>query len=108
MNEYGVSDYSIFDNARTTCKTFMTEVEAFVSAVRDCNLTLMDIEVLEGNASEELKTMFEEIENDMNEISEKCTLVSNFIESVHESYQTGDKEALKKLLSVEEPETVSV
>lgn len=93
MNEYEISDYSIFEGAVATNKSLLTELDSFINTCNECKGTLGDLSVMEGPIAEGIQDMFTTIYNDVNTIIENITKLNNYIVKTDDSYQEADKAA---------------
>ena len=100
MNEYNVSDYSIFDNAIATATNANNDVIASGEEVDAVKKIIQDTSVFMGNTAESCVAAFPDAELGFSTLSKNFKAISRHLSTVSAAYQHGDTQASKAVTNV--------
>ena len=100
MEEYSVSDYSIFNDAISTTKSFTDKIETVQSAVNDSKSKLNDEAVFLGPICDSCIKGFTNLDGSINSLVSNFGTISGYLNDTANAYVNGDSEAMKSVLSL--------
>ena len=100
MEEYSVSDYSIFNDAISTTKSFTDKIETVQSAVNDSKSKLNDEAVFLGPICDSCIKGFTNLDGSINSLVSNFGTISGYLNDTATAYVNGDSEAMKSVLSL--------
>ena len=99
MEEYKVSDYSIYTDAMNTTAKFNEKITTIQSSVNDGITKLSDESVFMGPIQESCIAASKVMNTKLDSVVTKFGEISNYLQEVATAYVNGDTEAMTKLLS---------
>lgn len=100
MNEYKITDYSIFDNAITTTGQALTSVDECAVEINEGKVILGNEAVFMGPICDTCLTNLEGLTKDLNTLTDNLVTISTYLTETSNSYQTGDGNATKTILNL--------
>ena len=98
--EYGFSDYSIFDNARQTATSFYNATDDVKTVAGQASEIVKDSARFKGPASEACTAYVTALAESLGTSMENYDILKKYLDDVSASYKSGDDKARKDLLSV--------
>lgn len=98
--EYGFSDYSIFDNARQTATSFYNATDDVKTVAGQASEIVKDSARFKGPASEACTAYVTALAESLGTSMENYDILKKYLDDVSNSYKSGDDKARKDLLSV--------
>lgn len=93
MNEYKISDYTIFDNAVATTTELSNSVESVKRGFEDCKSTLNNESIFMGPIADECFQALYTVNSKMEETKASLAKTSEYLSQTSARYQEGDAEA---------------
>lgn len=92
MNNYGISDYSIFDDAIGVINSFIDKTNSISDTISECKSELND-GVFMGPIADNCQEVFGTLSVDFGDLISDLSAMSDYLEYANTNYQKGDKEA---------------
>jgi len=107
MNEYDISDYSIFDNAISTNNTFKAKIEDLSSIIVECQKELSN-DIFMGPISNICQETFSTLNTDIDSILTNISKVNTYFTSINEGYKSGDSNAASNIINLDNTEKENI
>lgn len=98
MNDYEVSDYSIFDNALDAAKTINSDIDTLQSSMEECKTRIGDESICLGPLQDKALAGFGNVDTKVGELTENFSKIALYFMEVSDNYQQGDQEAKEAIL----------
>lgn len=95
MNEYNVSDYKVFDNARATISSIENDIKTSQSEVNEVKKVLSDNSIFMGEVAKNCVESFSNANQGFESIYKNFLNMSRYLVNVSNTYQVADKNAEK-------------
>ncbi len=102
LDEYKVSDYSIYDDARQTAGVLTTELDSQIEIVNNASKILKDPTVFAGPIAEECYKAVDILQERVDLVSSNFKKVGNYFAEVHSDYEKGDENACLKIIGFDD------
>ena len=93
MNEYNVSDYSIFTNAISTIQKLNSTIDSNKVIIQGAKERVSDASTFLGPAAEEAKAGCVQVDSKISTMQEHLSQLSQYLQQASATYQEGDKAA---------------
>lgn len=100
MNEYGIIDYAIFDNADATTRTATTEVNSCSETIEAVKKVLSDDSVFMGDTARSCIAAFSDANRGFSSITKNFASVSRYLNKTSSTYKHADTSASKTVSEV--------
>ena len=100
MNDYSFSDYKIFEEAKTTCTSFSSNIDTTYTTLDSCKNKLNNESVFMGPICDSCVNGFGKTSTNITELKSKITEIQNYLTTASGNYKTGDNDASKKITDV--------
>lgn len=92
MNDYSVSDYSIFDDAISNVNTFVDQANSVNDVISECKSELND-SIFMGPVSDNCQEVLGSLSADISSIVSDFGKISSYLSDTSSNYQAGDNSA---------------
>lgn len=92
MNDYSVSDYSIFDDAISNVNTFVDQISSVKDIISECKSELNE-SIFMGPISDSCREALENLSVDFENIIGDFSKISEYLNNTNSNYQQGDNNA---------------
>ena len=100
MNEFGISDFQIFNTANTTTKNFIGQLESLETRFKNLNQVFSNDDIIQGPIADDILENINKFNTNTTEDILFFQNITSFFNNVNEAYKKSDKDALSKLLQV--------
>ena len=100
MNDYSVSDYSIFSNASSTTKKLVTAFENCTKSIEECKTAINNESVFMGPAATSCIEALDQTNLKSKDMTNTFNVVIQYLNDTSANYQSGDSAATQEISSV--------
>lgn len=106
MNDYGVSDYSVFDDAISVINSFVDNANSVSDIINECRSELND-GVFMGPIADNCQEVFGTLAVDFGDLISNLSTMSEYLEQANSNYQAGDRNASSTITGGEKTASTS-
>lgn len=100
MNEYNISDYSIFDNAISTTNQAQQAVEECATSIIEAKTIISDNSIFMGPICDDCLNGINTLTDELNTLMGNLTTITSYLSTTSSNYQTGDSAASNTVLNL--------
>ena len=108
MNEYSISDYSIFTNATSTTKELITNIENSNTSLQECKNIIENTDIFMGPIADECKETTNSVNLKFNDDISTFNIMIGYFNEISEKYQNGDLSASNTIAETTNSEFASI
>ena len=100
MNEYNISDYSIFDNASSTTNNIKESFDNSSTEILACKEITSNESVFMGPIADDCNKTLDILNTSSKTVSDDFNTISQYLATVSSTYQKGDNDTLDAIMSI--------